>query len=178
MLDLEHVHVFVKRITEHEFPDLTLSLKYQFVHVLYQNALYASLQPTRRTSLSGRSASKDRSRTVSDCTTISAGVTEVGNASRMAVAVRAGSFTVDARGRPRLVGRGVVRDDRRLQQCQHWLVEAHVDVLPATSVAVTAWLPSMAAPSGARGYTTGPATLIMPRWKWAALGVMPEVVMR
>ena len=53
---LEHVHVFVKRITEHEFPDLTLSLKYQFVHVLYQNALYASLQPTRRASLSGRVA--------------------------------------------------------------------------------------------------------------------------
>ena len=53
---LEHVHVFVKRIQEHEFPDMTLSLKYQFVHVLYQNALYASLQPTRRTSLSGRVA--------------------------------------------------------------------------------------------------------------------------
>jgi hypothetical protein len=53
---LEHVHVFVKRIAEHEFPDLTLSLKYQFVHVLYQNALYASLQPTRRASLSGRVA--------------------------------------------------------------------------------------------------------------------------
>ena len=54
--DLEHVHVFVKRIKEHEFPDLTLSLQYQFVHVLYQNALYATLQPTRRASLSGRVA--------------------------------------------------------------------------------------------------------------------------
>ena len=53
---LEHVHVFVKRVQEHEFPDLTLSLKYQFVHVLYQNALYGSLQPTRRASLSGRVA--------------------------------------------------------------------------------------------------------------------------
>ena len=53
---LEHVHVFVKRIKEHEFPDLTLSLQYQFVHVLYQNALYATLQPTRRASLSGRVA--------------------------------------------------------------------------------------------------------------------------
>jgi tetratricopeptide (TPR) repeat protein len=48
--------VFVKRIKEHEFPDLTLSLQYQFVHVLYQNALYATLQPTRRASLSGRVA--------------------------------------------------------------------------------------------------------------------------
>ena len=53
---LEHVHVFVKRTREHEFPDLTLSLQYQFVHVLYQNALYGTLQPTRRATLSGRVA--------------------------------------------------------------------------------------------------------------------------
>jgi tRNA A-37 threonylcarbamoyl transferase component Bud32/tetratricopeptide (TPR) repeat protein len=53
---LERVHVFVKRGLEQEFPDLTLTLKYQFVHVLYQNVLYASLQPTRRTTLSGRVA--------------------------------------------------------------------------------------------------------------------------
>ena len=53
---LEHVHVFVKRTREHEFPDLTLSLQYQFVHVLYQNALYGTLQPTRRAALSGRVA--------------------------------------------------------------------------------------------------------------------------
>jgi tetratricopeptide (TPR) repeat protein len=53
---LERVHVFVKRIAEDEFPDRTLTLRYQFVHVLYQNALYASLQPTRRASLSGRVA--------------------------------------------------------------------------------------------------------------------------
>ena len=51
---LEQVHVFVRRLNEHEFPDLTLSLQYQFVHALYQNALYASLQPTRRALLSGR----------------------------------------------------------------------------------------------------------------------------
>ena len=53
---LERVHVFVKRGDEHEFPDLTLTLHYQFVHVLYQNMLYASLQPTRRATLSGRVA--------------------------------------------------------------------------------------------------------------------------
>ncbi len=53
---LERVHVFVKRGSEYEFPDLTLTLQYQFVHVLYQNMLYASLQPTRRTALSGRVA--------------------------------------------------------------------------------------------------------------------------
>jgi hypothetical protein len=53
---LERIHVFVTRIREEEFPDRTLTLRYQFVHVLYQNALYATLQPTRRASLSGRVA--------------------------------------------------------------------------------------------------------------------------
>jgi tetratricopeptide (TPR) repeat protein len=53
---LERVHVFVKRGGEYEFPDLTLTLQYQFVHVLYQNMLYSSLQPTRRAALSGRVA--------------------------------------------------------------------------------------------------------------------------
>ena len=53
---LERVHVFVKRGGEYEFPDLTLTVKYRFVHVLYQNMLYASLQPTRRASLCGKVA--------------------------------------------------------------------------------------------------------------------------
>lgn len=51
---LERVHVFVKRGDENEFPDRTLTLQYQFVHVLYQNVLYASLQPRRRIALSGK----------------------------------------------------------------------------------------------------------------------------
>jgi len=53
---IERVHVFVKRGEEREFPDRTLTLRYRFVHVLYQNVLYASLQPTRRAALSGRVA--------------------------------------------------------------------------------------------------------------------------
>jgi len=53
---LERVYFFVKRGEEREFPDRTPTLRYRFVHVLYQNALYASLQPTRRASLSGRVA--------------------------------------------------------------------------------------------------------------------------
>ena len=53
---LERVHVLVKRGSEFEFPDLTLTLKYRFVHALYQNVLYASLSPSRRTSLSGKVA--------------------------------------------------------------------------------------------------------------------------
>src|SRR5216683_1025365 len=49
---LDHVHAFVKRIAEEEFPDGTLALRYRFVHVLYQNEFYASLSPSRRTTLS------------------------------------------------------------------------------------------------------------------------------
>jgi len=53
---LERVHFFVRRGEEREFPDRSLTLNYQYVHVLYQNALYDSLQPTRRATLSGRVA--------------------------------------------------------------------------------------------------------------------------
>src|SRR5262249_51622876 len=49
---LERVHGFVRLVREHEFPDRTLTLRYRFVHALYQNALYASLRPTRRATLS------------------------------------------------------------------------------------------------------------------------------
>src|SRR5579864_819826 len=49
---LERVHAFVRRLQEREFPDATLTLRYRFVHVLYQNALYALLTPARKTSLS------------------------------------------------------------------------------------------------------------------------------
>ena len=50
--ELDRVHAFVRAVREQEFPDRTLTLRYRFVHVLYQNALYASLRPTRRASLS------------------------------------------------------------------------------------------------------------------------------
>ena len=49
---LNRIHYFVRPIGEKEFPDRTLTLRYRFVHVLYQNALYATLMPTRRASLS------------------------------------------------------------------------------------------------------------------------------
>ncbi|HEV2487154.1 MAG TPA: protein kinase [Terracidiphilus sp.] len=53
---LERVHVFVRRGEDREFPDRSLTLNYQYVHVLYQNVLYDSLQPTRRATISGRVA--------------------------------------------------------------------------------------------------------------------------
>jgi tetratricopeptide (TPR) repeat protein len=53
---LDRVHVFVKPAGEVEFADRTLTLQYRFVHILYQNMLYGSLQPTRRAALSARVA--------------------------------------------------------------------------------------------------------------------------
>jgi predicted ATPase len=53
---LERIHGLVRIIREHEFPDHTLTLRYRFVHGLYQNALYASLQPTRKTQWSAEAA--------------------------------------------------------------------------------------------------------------------------
>ena len=50
--ELDRVHSFVRPSGEREFPDRTFTLRYRFVHVLYQNALDASLRPTRRASLS------------------------------------------------------------------------------------------------------------------------------
>ncbi len=49
---LERVFAFVKLMSEAEFPNGALTLKYRFVHVLYQNALYASLRATRKATLS------------------------------------------------------------------------------------------------------------------------------
>jgi tetratricopeptide (TPR) repeat protein len=49
---LDRVHALVRRLGEKEFPDTTLTLRYRFVHVLYQNALYEGLTPARKTSWS------------------------------------------------------------------------------------------------------------------------------
>jgi tetratricopeptide (TPR) repeat protein len=49
---LERIHLFVRKVGEQEFPDSQLTLRYVFVHALYQNALFAALAPTRRASLS------------------------------------------------------------------------------------------------------------------------------
>jgi tetratricopeptide (TPR) repeat protein len=49
---LDRVHALVRLVGDREFPDSTLTLRYSFLHVLYQNALYASLTATRKASLS------------------------------------------------------------------------------------------------------------------------------
>ena len=52
LVDLERVYTFVFRRDEHEFAEGTLTTRYRFVHVLYQNVLYASLSVSRRVQLS------------------------------------------------------------------------------------------------------------------------------
>jgi len=49
---LDKLHEFVRAIGESELPDHTLTVRYQFVHVLYQNAFYDLLGPIRRSGLS------------------------------------------------------------------------------------------------------------------------------
>jgi serine/threonine protein kinase/predicted ATPase len=53
---LERVHGLVRLVGEQAFPDGTLTLRYGFVHGLYQNALFASLQPTRKATWSAAAA--------------------------------------------------------------------------------------------------------------------------
>ena len=50
--NLDRVHGFVRRAGEREFPNGEISGRYRFVHVLYQNSLYASLSVSRRVALS------------------------------------------------------------------------------------------------------------------------------
>jgi len=49
---LEIAHQFIQSIGERDLPDRTPSQRYRFVHVLYQNALYASIGPAQRANIS------------------------------------------------------------------------------------------------------------------------------
>lgn len=50
--ELERVHDFIRFIDEQEFPDRSLTMRCQFVHVLYQNRLFSSLTRTKQARLS------------------------------------------------------------------------------------------------------------------------------
>ena len=51
--ELERVLAFVRCSGERELPGRTPNLRYRFVHILYQQALYNSLRASRRATLSG-----------------------------------------------------------------------------------------------------------------------------
>ncbi len=59
---LDRVHAFVRRVREEELPDGSLTLRYAFVHALYQNGLYGTLTPARRAVLSAAVANALRTR--------------------------------------------------------------------------------------------------------------------
>jgi len=50
---LEREHALVRFVEEGPCPDRTVTLRFRFAHVLYQNALYGSLRATRRATLAG-----------------------------------------------------------------------------------------------------------------------------
>jgi len=54
--ELERTHRLVRAVGEVEHADGTLGLRYRFVHILYQNALYAALGPSRRAATSRKIA--------------------------------------------------------------------------------------------------------------------------
>lgn len=49
---LDRLHGFIRVCQEEELPNGTITLRYRFVHVLYQAALHGSLKPARRAALS------------------------------------------------------------------------------------------------------------------------------
>src|SRR5262249_30986232 len=59
-------------VRESEFPDRTLSVRYAFVHVLYQQALYGELSPTRRAALSAALAGALESHHAADSPAVAA----------------------------------------------------------------------------------------------------------
>ncbi len=49
---LEREHALIRHVSEWEYPDRTLTLKYRFAHHVYHHACYESLRITRRVALS------------------------------------------------------------------------------------------------------------------------------
>ncbi len=52
LIVLDKAYAFVRRMEDATFPDRTPTVRYRFVHVLYQNVLVAELAPSRRASWS------------------------------------------------------------------------------------------------------------------------------
>jgi predicted ATPase len=56
LAELDRIHALVRLLGPHDLPDRTQTPRYNFVHVLYQNALYASLTPARKAAWSAATA--------------------------------------------------------------------------------------------------------------------------
>jgi len=53
---LEHVHAFVRKLHQREFPDFSVSVTYSWAHVLYLHAIEETITPNRMISLSRAAA--------------------------------------------------------------------------------------------------------------------------
>jgi adenylate cyclase len=62
----------IRHVEMREYPDRELTVRYRFVHVLYQNVLFGALQPTRRASLSLKVAAALESHYGEEASTIAA----------------------------------------------------------------------------------------------------------
>jgi predicted ATPase len=69
---LERTYAMVRLVRETEFPDGMLTLRYAFVHLLYQQALYAGLPPSRRAGLAAALARALEAHHRQDCPTVAA----------------------------------------------------------------------------------------------------------
>jgi predicted ATPase len=69
---LDRVYALVRLVREQVSPNGTLTLRYSFVHVLYQNALYAMLLPTRKATWSGVAARALQKHYGETCPTVAA----------------------------------------------------------------------------------------------------------
>jgi len=67
---LDRVHGLVRQVREHELPDHTLSVRYTFVHALYQQTLFTEAAPTRRASLALALASAVQRHHERDCAAV------------------------------------------------------------------------------------------------------------
>jgi predicted ATPase len=56
LAELDRIHVLVRLLRENDLPDGTHTLRYSFVHALYQNALDAALAPAQKVAWSAASA--------------------------------------------------------------------------------------------------------------------------
>jgi adenylate cyclase len=52
LAEIEKATGLIRQVETREYPDRTLTVRYRFVHVLYQNVIFGALQPTRRSSTS------------------------------------------------------------------------------------------------------------------------------
>jgi len=124
---LDRVHGWFGGCANQEFPDATITVRTSSVHILYQNALYAALQPARRAAWSLAVAQALLAHHGEQCSAIAG---TAGGALRSAPRLSGGAGIPDARGaqcRPNLCAArgdcpgasraGASRQNRRPAEC-------------------------------------------------------------